>query len=122
MNKIEYPWEVINKFNWVYLPSIFKDNFMRKFAMDGAYSLVKIGNTYYDIQMSKTTSLLPHNNILTTDINKNTILNTIIENFTPNAKYSINSGVLTFKAADWYFKIKIVKKMGNFNPDLITCK
>ncbi len=122
MNKIEYPWEVINKFNWVYLPSIFKDNFMRKFAMDGAYSLVKIDNTYYDIQMSKTTSLLPHNNILTTDVNKNTILNTIVENFTPNAKYSINSGVLTFKAADWYFKIKIVKKMGNFNPDLITCK
>ena len=122
MNKIEYPWEVVNKFNWVYLPSIFKDNFMRKFAMDGAYSLVKIDNTYYDIQMSKTTSLLPHNNILTTDVNKNTILNTIVENFTPNAKYSINSGVLTFKAADWYFKIKIVKKMGNFNPDLITCK
>lgn len=122
MNKIEYPWEVINKFNWVYLPSIFKDNFMRKFAMDGAYSLVKIDNTYYDIQMSKTTSLLPHNNILTTDVNKNTILNTIVENFTPNAKYSINSGVLTFKAADWYFKIKIVKKMGNFNPDLITCR
>ena len=122
MNKIEYPWEVINKFNWVYLPTIFKGNFIRKFAMDGAYSLVKINNTYYDVQISKTTNLLPHNNILTTDINKNTILKTIVENFTQNAKYSINNGVLTFKAMDWYFKIKIVKKMGNFNPDLISCK
>jgi len=122
MNNIIYPWEVINKFEWRFLPKVFPNNFIHKFAMYDEYNLIKIGNSYYDVQTTKATALLPDNGVMTRDKDKNDIIKQIVENFSEKTQYTINNGVISFKALNWYFKIKIVKKLSSFNPDLITCK
>ena len=122
MSNFTYAWEVINKFEWRFLPKIFPNNFIHKFAMHDEYNLVKIDNSYYDIQTTKATSLLPDNGVMTRDKNKNDIIKHITESFSDKVEYTINNGIISFKTLGWCFKVKVVKKLASFNPDLITCR
>lgn len=116
---IEYAWEVINKFEWQFLPKVFGDKFQKKFAFDGEYNLIKIDNTWFEVQVKKATQLEPDNKIMTRDNVKNGIIQTILDNFKNKEDVTLNDGVIYFKAYDWFYKIKIVKKLKSFNPDLI---
>lgn len=121
MNTIEYPWEVITKFEWHFLPRIFPNNFQRKFSKEGAFNLITLNNAYYEIQISKTTSMLSNNGVLTTDCGKNEIIDNICQGFKEKANLAVNNGIIYFKALDWFFKIKVVKKLKSFNPNNLRC-
>ena len=119
--KFDYSWEVVNKFNWKFLPMAFPKTFLHKFAKEGEYHLIHIKDTYYDIQVSESKTMPEDNGVYTSDVYKNKIYDNIIKNFNSNAVYTMNSGILYFNYQDWFFKIKIVKKLKNFNPDEIHC-
>lgn len=122
MINFTYAWEVISKFEWKFLPKIFPNTYIHKFGMHEDYHLVKIKDTYYDIQITEAKTILPNNDKMTTDNIKNKIILNIIKNFKEETQYTINNGVIFFKAYNWAFKVKIVKKSKDFDLSKITCR
>ena len=117
-----YAWEIIDKFNWRFLPNIFPNTYIHKFAKHDDYHLIKIKDTYYDVQINEAKKILPNNEKMTTDNIKNKIITNIVNNFKEGTEYTINDGIVFFKAFEWYFKIKIVKKSKDFDLSKITCR
>lgn len=114
---IDYPWEVINKMNWRFFPTIFPKTFLHKFSPDGEYNLVHVNNTYYDLQIKEVKKLPEGNEVLTKNKIKNKILTHILEEFQKRNKIIVlYNGELYFSALEWFFKITIIEKNKNFNP------
>lgn len=107
---VEYFWEYDYKFG-AFLQKIFPNTYKRKYSMtgNGIYNLVVIQDKVYDVKFSETKETLGNNDILTTDVVKNKIIENICKNL--KSEYSINNGKITFKMGKWIAKVEIVKKV-----------
>jgi hypothetical protein len=110
MKKIEYFWELEYPFA-KFLTKNFPNTFKRKYSMtgNGIYNLVIVGDKFYEVKFSKTTSMLADNNLLTTDKIKNKIIENICDNL--KSDYTVNNGKITMRIGQFIAKVEVVKKM-----------
>jgi len=111
----EYFWEYDYWFGEDFLKGIFKDQYLRKFSLDGAgiYHLLLIDNKIYSLSLKETNKLLLNDGKKAfRDETKDIIIQDISNEFTKmGIEHTINGGkFITFKIFDYIGKIEIVKK------------
>lgn len=111
--KVDYFWEYEYPFAEYFLKEIFPVNtFKRKCLLkdSGIVNLVYWNNKIYEIKFTQAKSIVENDNSITTDKDKNEIVNIIRYNLP--VEYTINKGkFITFKLGNYIAKIEIIKKM-----------